>query len=79
MTALNLPINGTQRVAPQIDNADISSQFEKGLRIALEPCLKLVINYPTITPTTKVHSAFAMRSLLKNFKLISPDSNITVR
>jgi len=34
--------------------------------------------YPTITPTTKVHSAFAMLSLLKNLKLISPDSNITV-
>ncbi|HXP53208.1 MAG TPA: N,N-dimethylformamidase beta subunit family domain-containing protein, partial [Bacteroidia bacterium] len=37
-----------------------------------------VIKYPTITPTTNVHSAFAMLSLLKNFKLISPDSNITV-
>jgi hypothetical protein len=37
-----------------------------------------VIKYPTITPTTKVHSAFAMLSILKNFKLISPNSNITV-
>lgn len=37
-----------------------------------------VIKYPTITPTTKVHSAFAMLSILKNFKLISPYSNITV-
>jgi hypothetical protein len=36
------------------------------------------MKYPTVTPTTKVHSAFAMLSLLKNFKLISPDSNITV-
>jgi hypothetical protein len=112
MTALNLPINGTQRVAPENDNANISSQFEKGVRIALvEPTftaaaydnsfyvfyqkyshvpantnitqdLRLlsskVINYPTITPTTKVHSAFAIISLLKNFKLISPHSNITV-
>jgi len=34
--------------------------------------------YPTIKPTTKVHSAFAMLSLLKNLKLVSPDSNITV-
>ena len=34
--------------------------------------------HPTITPTTQVHSAFAMLSLLKNLKLISPDSNITV-
>ena len=112
MTALNLPINGTQRAPPENDNADISSQFEKGVRIALvEPTFTAgaynnsfyvfyqkyshvpantnitndlsllsskVINYPTITPTTKVHSAFAMLSLLKNFKLISPDSNITV-
>jgi hypothetical protein len=31
---ITLPINGTQRVAPQNDT-DISSQFEKGLRIAL--------------------------------------------
>jgi hypothetical protein len=37
-----------------------------------------VIKYPTITPTTKVHSAFAMLSILKNFKLISPNSNVTV-
>ncbi len=37
-----------------------------------------VAKYPTITPTTKVHSAFAMLSLLKNLKLIGPDSNITV-
>jgi hypothetical protein len=37
-----------------------------------------VTKYPTITPTTKVHSAFAMLSLLKNLKLIGPDSNITV-
>jgi hypothetical protein len=37
-----------------------------------------VIKYPTITPTTKVHSAFAMLSILKNFKLISPNSDITV-
>ena len=37
-----------------------------------------VIKYPTITPTTKVQSAFAMLSILKNFKLISPNSNITV-
>ena len=113
MTALNLPINrSTQlRVAPENDNAN-SSQFEKGVRIALvEPTFTAaaynnsfyvfyqkyshvpantnitndlsllsskVIKYPTITPTTKVHSAFAMLSLLKNFKLISPDSNITV-
>ncbi|NAL78777.1 hypothetical protein [Nitrososphaera sp. AFS] len=34
--------------------------------------------HPTIAPTTQVHSAFAMLSLLKNLKLISPDSNITV-
>jgi hypothetical protein len=112
MTALNLAINGTQRVASQNDNADISSQSKKGLRIALvEPTFTAaaynnsfyvfyekyshvtanmnitndlsllsskVINYPTITPTTKVHSAFAMLSLLKSFKLMSPDSNITV-
>jgi hypothetical protein len=111
MTALN-PINGTQRVASQNDNADISDQIEKGLRIALvEPTFTAaaynnsfyvfyqkyshvpanmnitndlsllsskVINYPTIKPTTKVHSAFAMLSLLKDLKLISPDSNITV-
>jgi hypothetical protein len=110
MTALNLPINGTQRVASQNDAN--SSQFEKGLRIALvEPTFTAaaynnsfylfyqkynhlranmnitndlsllsskVINYPTITRTTKIHSAFAMLSLLKDFKLISPDSNITV-
>jgi len=36
------------------------------------------MKYPTITPTTKVHSAFAMLSLLTNFKLISPGSNITM-
>jgi hypothetical protein len=113
MTALNLLINrSTQlRVAPENDNVN-SSQFEKGVRIALvEPTFTAaaynnsfyvfyqkyshvpantnitndlsllsskVIKYPTITPTTKVHSAFAMLSLLKNFKLISPDSNITV-
>jgi hypothetical protein len=34
--------------------------------------------YPTITPTTKVHSAFAMLSLLNDLKLTSPESNITV-
>jgi N,N-dimethylformamidase beta subunit-like protein len=34
--------------------------------------------HPTIIPTTQVHSAFAMLSLLKNLKLVSPDSNITV-
>jgi hypothetical protein len=112
MTALNLPINGTQRVASLNDNANITSKFEKGLRIALvEPTFTAaaynnsfyffyqkyshipanlnitndlsllsskVINYPTIIPTTKVHSAFAMLSLLKSFKLISSDSNITV-
>jgi hypothetical protein len=112
MTALNLPISGTTRITPENDNADISSQFGKGVRIALvEPTFTAaaynnsfyvfyqkyshvpaktnitndmsllsskVFNYPTITPTTKVHSAFAMLSLLKNFKLISPDSNITV-
>ena len=37
-----------------------------------------VTEYPTITPTTKVHSAFAMLSLINNLKLIGPDSNITV-
>src|SRR5712692_1727192 len=37
-----------------------------------------VTKYPTIIPTTKVHSAFAMLSLLKNLKLIGSDSNITV-
>ncbi len=37
-----------------------------------------VTTYPTITPTPKVHSAFAMLSLLNNLKLISPHSNITV-
>jgi hypothetical protein len=112
MTALNLPISDTTRITPENDNADISSQFGKGVRIALvEPTFTAaaynnsfyvfyqkyshvpaktnitndmsllsskVFNYPTITPTTKVHSAFAMLSLLKNFKLISPDSNITV-
>jgi hypothetical protein len=112
LTALNLHINGTPNVAPENDNADISSQFGKGVRMALvEPTFTAaaydnsfyvfyqkyshvpaktnitndlgllsskVINYPTITPTTKVHSAFAMLSLLKNFRLISPDSNITV-
>ena len=113
MTALNPPINGSTqlRVAPE-NSANISSQFEKGVRIALvEPTFTAaaynnsfyvfyqkyshvpantnitndlsllsskVIKYPTITPTTKVHSAFAMLSILKNFKLISPDSNITV-
>jgi hypothetical protein len=112
MTASNLHINGTPNVAPENDNADISSQFGKGVRMAsVEPTFTAaaynnsfyvfyqkyshvpaktnitndlsllsskVINYPTITPTTKVHSAFAMLSLLKNFKLISPGSNITV-
>ena len=37
-----------------------------------------VSTYPTITPTTKVHSAFAMLTLLENLKLISPRSNVTV-
>lgn len=37
-----------------------------------------VTKYPTIIPTTKVHSAFIMLSLLKNLKFITPDSNITV-
>lgn len=37
-----------------------------------------VTKYPTIIPTTKVHSAFTMLSLLKNLKFITPDSNITV-
>lgn len=37
-----------------------------------------VTTYPTITPTAKVHSAFAMLSMLKNLKLITPQSNITV-
>jgi hypothetical protein len=112
VTALNLPINGTTKINPENGNADVSSPFGKGVRIALvEPTFTAaaynnsfyvfypkyshvpaktnvtndlsllsskVINYPTITPTTKVHSAFAMLSLLKNFKLISPDSNITV-
>ena len=104
--------NNTKQVRLENDNANVSSQFGKGVRIALvEPTFTAaaynnsfyvfypkyshvpaktnvtndlsllsskVINYPTITPTTKVHSAFAMLSLLKNFKLISPDSNITV-
>jgi hypothetical protein len=112
VTASNLHIDGTSNVAPENDNAEISSQFGKGVRMALvEPTFTAaaynnsfyvfyqkyshvpakmnitndlsllsskVINYPTITPTTKVHSAFAMLSLLKNFKLISPSSNITV-
>src|SRR5215472_2202027 len=102
--------NMSAKTQNNIDN--ISSQFEKGPRIALIEStftaaaynnsfyvfyqkyshvsadnnitndLNLlsskVIKYPTITPTTNVHSAFAMLSLLKNFKLISPDSNITV-
>jgi N,N-dimethylformamidase beta subunit-like, C-terminal len=37
-----------------------------------------VNTYPTITPTTKVHSAFAMLTLLENLRLISPRSNVTV-
>jgi len=37
-----------------------------------------VIKYPTITPTTKTHSAFAMLSLLKNLKLVSPESDIAI-
>ena len=37
-----------------------------------------VSTYPTITPTTKVHSAFAMLTLLEDLKLISPRSNVTV-
>lgn len=37
-----------------------------------------VSTYPTITPTTKVHSAFAMLNLLEDLKLISPRSNVTV-
>jgi len=37
-----------------------------------------VSTYPTITPTTKVHSAFAMLTLLVDLKLISPRSNVTV-
>jgi len=111
MTAWDLSINGIPSVVPENDNAEISSQFGKGVRMALveptftaaaynnsfyvfyqkyshvpaktnimnDPSLlsSKVINYPTITPTTKVHSAFAMLSLL-NFKLISPGSNITV-
>ncbi len=112
LIASNLHMDGTSSVAPENDNADISSQFGKGVRMALvEPTFTAaaynnsfyvfyqkyshvpaktnitndlsllsskVINYPTITPTTKVHSAFAMLSLLKNFKLISLGSNITV-
>ena len=112
ITASNLHSTGTRSVVPENDNADISSQFGKGVRIALvEPTFTAaaynnsfyvfyqkyshvpaktnitndlsllsnkVIDYPTVTPTTKVHSAFAMLSLLKNFKLISPGSNITV-
>jgi hypothetical protein len=110
----SIPINGSTplRVAPENDNANLSIQFEKRVRIALvEPTFTAaaynnsfyvfyqkyshapananitsdlsllssrVIKYPTITPTTKVHSAFAMLALLKNLKLISPDSNITV-
>jgi len=92
LTASNLHIDGTSNVAPENDNADISSQFGKGVRMALvEPTFTAaaynnsfyvfyqkyshvpakmnitndlsllsskVINYPTITPTTKVHSAF---------------------
>ncbi|MGC1927988.1 MAG: hypothetical protein WA667_03365, partial [Candidatus Nitrosopolaris sp.] len=37
-----------------------------------------VTAYKTITPTTKLHSAFAMHSLLKNLKLLSTNSDITV-
>jgi hypothetical protein len=108
-SALN-PQNMSAKTQNNIVN--ISSQFEKGPRIALvEPTFTAaaynnsfyvfyqkyshvsantnitndlnllsskIIKYPTITPTTNVHSAFAMLSLLKNFKLISPDSNITV-
>src|SRR5215467_11147019 len=112
MTASNLHIDDTPSVASENNNADISNQFKKGMRMALvEPTFTAaaynnsfyvfyqkyshvsaetnitndlsllssrVIKYPTITPTTKVHSAFAMLSLLKNFKLVSPGSNITV-
>ena len=112
MTASNLHIDDIPSVASENNNADISNQFKKGMRMALvEPTFTAaaynnsfyvfyqkyshvsaetnitndlsllssrVIKYPTITPTTKVHSAFAMLSLLKNFKLVSPGSNITV-
>src|SRR5215831_11886035 len=112
MTASNLHIDDTPSVASENNNADISNQFKKGMRMALvEPTFTAaayhnsfyvfyqknshvpaetnitndlsllssrVIKYPTITPTTKVHSAFAMLSLLKNFKLVSPGSNIIV-
>lgn len=56
------------------------SHVSAGLNITndLNLLTSKVITYPTITPTTKVHSAFAMLSLLKNLKLISPDSDITV-
>jgi hypothetical protein len=37
-----------------------------------------VIKYPTITPTAKEHSAFAMLFLLKSLRLISPESDITI-
>jgi type IV secretory pathway VirB3-like protein len=37
-----------------------------------------ITTYPTITPTTKVHSAFQMLTLLEDLKLVSPEFNITV-
>src|SRR5215472_11459041 len=35
VTALNLPINGTTKINPENGNADVSSPFGKGVRIAL--------------------------------------------
>jgi hypothetical protein len=59
-----------QKYSHALANANITSD--------LNLLSSKVTKYPTIIPTTKVHSAFAMLSLLKNLKFISPDSNITV-
>jgi N,N-dimethylformamidase beta subunit-like protein len=110
----NISINSSiqSKTTPENNNANTSSQVDKGVNIAfVEPTFTAaaynnsfyvfyqkyshapananitndlslltskVIKYPTIIPTTKVHTAFAMLSLLKNLKLITPDSNITV-
>ena len=59
-----------QKYSHALANANITSD--------LNLLSSKVTKYPTIIPTTKVHSAFTMLSLLKNLKFISPDSNITV-
>jgi len=110
----SVPTKGSTQSGITVEgiNANINSQFEREVRIALvEPTFTAaaynnsfyvfyqkyshtpantnittdlgllsheVIKYPTITATTKTHSAFAMLSLLRNLKLISPESDITV-